>query len=214
MAVGDDKGKDKPDPVDDVDDNDDVDDDDNDDDDDDEFSDKSFNAKRARQTILEQRKSERELSKQLKETRRELKELKARADSQGGDGKNDRPADEKLAREKQESDAKAIRLESELRKATIKSTSSEVASKLGFRNPAKAYRLLDMDDVDFDDDGKPVNLKTLLREELRDNPELRRRRDDDDDDDDDTDADGGRGRRRKGRGGETMNDHIRAAAGR
>jgi len=88
--------------------------------------------------------------------------------------------------------------------AALRSHVSQAAGRLGFQNPTVAYRLLDLDKLEFDDDDEPKNLDALLRELLRSEPYLARA----------GSADGGEGRRSGSAAGQDMNSLIRSAAGR
>lgn len=208
--------------TDDVDDNEEVEDDDLDDDDDRDTKDKDEaddDGKKVADQLRASRNAERKTRKALKAERAKSAvfeaRLKAVEEGKGTEGKNDDGG--KLARERDEARADAEAARADARKVTTRLESTTVAEKLGFKNPSKAYRLLDSDDVEYDEDGEPTNLRSLLRQELRDDPSLKRRKDEDDDEDDDRDADAGRGRTRKRKSSEGdggMNDAIREAAGR
>jgi hypothetical protein len=47
-----------------------------------------------------------------------------------------------------------------------------LASRLGVIDPDAAYRLLDLKQVEFDEDGKPINLEKVLRELIAAKPYL------------------------------------------
>ena len=164
-----------------------------------------FDAKRASELIRTQRESEHEARRSLKRERAERRKLEARIAELESNGDSD-----KAARDLQAANDRATQAEARLRKQTLRSEAMEQAAKLGFNSPATAARLIDQDDVEWDDDS-PTNVKSLLREILRDDPSLKRRARDDQDEDD---ADAGAGRRGGTTGLQDMNAAIRAAAGR
>lgn len=164
--------------------------------------DEEFDKDRALRTIENQRKSEKDLKRQLKEVQAELKSIKDK----------DRPATEQQAEAQRDAEARAEKAEASLRKATVRTTALEEATGLGFKNPALAYKLIDPEDIDWDDD-EPSNIKSLLKKVLDAEPYLKGRRSKrSDGDDDDDDADAGKGRNRSGKSFD-FNDQIRQAAG-
>lgn len=58
------------------------------------------------------------------------------------------------------------------RQDRLQMASFTAARKLGFRNPDIAYRLLDVDDIDFGDDGNAKNVETLLEKVAKAEPYL------------------------------------------
>ncbi len=100
--------------------------------------------------------------------------------------------------QKQLATEKGQRQEQSLRLATV-----TAATKLGFRNPELAYRLLDQGAVTFDPEGAPKNVEKLLTDVAKAEPYLV------------ADTDFGGGQRGATPGGKAdMNDLIRQAAGR
>lgn len=168
-----------------------------------------FDAERAKQTIRAQRESEHEARRSLKRERAERRKLEARVaeleSSTNGDG-------DKIAKDLQAANDRATKAEARLRKQTLRSTAMEEAARLGFNSPITAAKLIDSDDVEWDDD-EPTNVKSLLRDILRDDPSLKRRARDDADDGG-SGSDAGAGRRGGTTGLQDMNAAIRAAAGR
>ncbi len=167
-----------------------------------------FDEARARKTIENQRAAEKKLKKELSELKATLKTIQDK----------DLPDAEKTKRELAEAQEKAHTAERKVRKATLKSEAMEQAAKLRFRSPALAARLIDFDDVDWDDDDNPINIKDLLKDVLEEDPSLKgraRRTKDDDDDEEDEDDGAGAGRSGKSvKGGNFMNTMIRKSAGR
>lgn len=165
--------------------------------------DDEFDPARAKKTIENQRASEKKLKGDLRDLRAELKAIKDK----------DLPEAARQAEAVKEAEDRAEKAEAQLQKASIRTVALEEATKLGFRNPALAYRLIDGDEVDWDDD-RPVNVKSLLKKLLEDDPYLKgRAKRNEEDEDDGEDADAGRGRGRKSKGFD-MNAEIRSAAGR
>lgn len=173
-------------------------------DDEDDF-DGEFDAKRAKETIRAQRESEHEARRSLKRERAERRKLEARIAELESSGGSDA---DKVAKDLQAANERAATAEARLRKQTLRSTAMEEAAKLGFNSPLTAARLIDSDEVEWDDN-EPANVRSLLRDILRDDPSLKRRTRDDTDD-----GDAGAGRRGGTTGLQDMNAAIRAAAGR
>lgn len=182
-----------------------------DDNDDNEDADEKFDEARARATIKKQRDAEKSARKQVKDLKAQLTKLQ-----------NETLPDAEKTRVEREADkARIADLESKMRKSTLRSTAMEEASRLGYRNPTLAARLIDADEVEWDDDSDPLNVAELLKAILKEDPSLkgrrRRTRDDadgEDDEDDDESADAAAGRGRKGKGSQSMNDLIRNKIGR
>jgi hypothetical protein len=176
-------------------------------DDDDDDDDEEYDKERALSTIRRQRQAEADLKKQLKEIRGELKTLKTK----------DMPAAEQVTQERDELRTQVSTLEGRLQKQALRTAAVEAATELKFKNPAIAHKLIDADDIEWDDD-TPTNINTLLKREAKANPYLVRRGrvqdSDDDDDDGDDGADGGKGRGSRAGGGADINAHIRQMAGR
>lgn len=63
-------------------------------------------------------------------------------------------------------------LEARLKTQAVRSTAMEVATRLGFRSPDLAYRLLDTSELEFDTDDQPKNVEKLLAELLKREPYL------------------------------------------
>lgn len=95
-------------------------------------------------------------------------------------------------------------LKNELQELRLGGTVSAAASKLGFRNPELASRVIDKAALKFDDKGSPTNIDELLQQVLEANPYLAAASPDF----------GGGNRGTAPAGGPTMTDLIRAASGR
>lgn len=85
----------------------------------------------------------------------------------------------------------------------IADDATTTASKLSFRSPALAHRLIDRSELTFDGDGRPTNVEKLLKAIAEAHPELVK-----------PGADYGGGDRGTAPGGVDMNTLIRRGAGR
>lgn len=137
----------------------------------------------------------RERLKPLEQAERERRE---KADA-------DLPELERAQKRVAELEATVERMEAERKDAKTQQAGVDAAIKLGFRNPARAVRLLDPSAIEYAEDGTPRNLDALLRKLATEEPYL-------------TKAEtvdfgaGPRGQRTEKQ--PTMNDLLRAAAGR
>lgn len=169
--------------------------------------DEEFDAARAKKTIDAQRANEKKLKKDLATARAKVKEFEEK----------DLPEKERHIKAAADAEERAANAEKALKKATVRTEALEIATTLRFASPTLAHRLLDEDDIQWDDD-EPKNIKSLLQDILRENPELkgniRRKAADDDEDEDEDGADAGAGRSKKGGSGFNMNREIRRASGR
>lgn len=116
---------------------------------------------------------------------------------------------ERAERERDEARKETAALTKRVQKTALRAAVFEEASDLGITNAKLAMRLLDADDVEWDDDGEPTNVSKLLKAVLKEVPELKGS----------TagspgGADGGQGRGRGALAGDDINASIRAAAGR
>lgn len=147
------------------------------------------------------------LREELEEARREAAKLRAEskrradADKAAEDAKLSEA--ERIQRELAELKAKNQELEQRDRENAFQRSAISVATKLGFRNPDMAARLIDRTQVDWTDAGQPRNLERLLGEILRSDPYLGR-----------STPDFGGGNRGGTPQGTDMNAFIRRAAGR
>lgn len=96
-------------------------------------------------------------------------------------------------------------LQRELQETRLRGHISDAATRLGFHDPEDAWRLLDLASVDVDENGKPKNADTLLKELGERKPHLVRPSGP-------GSADGGP-RGANGSGGTDMNALIRRSAG-
>jgi hypothetical protein len=58
------------------------------------------------------------------------------------------------------------------RTSALRASVAETATRLGFRNPEVAFRLLDATAIDYKEDGTPRNLERLLKDVLEKDPYL------------------------------------------
>lgn len=112
---------------------------------------------------------------------------------------------ERLGRELAELRAERDELVRSERERALRYASLEAATRLGFRDPELAVRLLDRDAVETRDDGTPRNVERLLADVLERAPYLGRAG---------TGGDFGGGPRGQAPAGSDMNSLIRRAAGR
>lgn len=112
--------------------------------------------------------------------------------------------DERLTKQVADLERKLADAEVRDQERTVRLASIEAASRLGFRNPDLAYRLLDRAAVQFGDDGSPKNVESLLTQVAKTDPYLVG-----------TKADVGLGPRgTAAAGAPDMNTYIRRQAGR
>lgn len=128
-----------------------------------------WNEERARRTIEAQRRAE-------KESKARIRQLEQERDALATE-KADRERQEltELEREKAlraEAESKATAAEERARVALSKSSVKLAATKAGAANPDVVYRLLDLDDLTYGDDGEPTNADTLVEALLKAEPYL------------------------------------------
>lgn len=102
--------------------------------------------------------------------RREAKELRDRIKALE---EKDLPAAEKNARELAETKATNERLMGELRRERLSNAVMLSAARLGYADPMDAFRMIDADTVEFDDNGAPKDIETKLRAILDAKPYLK-----------------------------------------
>ena len=138
-----------------------------------------------------------ELTRRLNKSRTaKAREARAANRSKGGASKKDE-SDSELAQENEDLKAKLAQVESR----SNRTQAQAIAAELGFRKPAHGVKLLDWEDMD--DPSDPDEVRSALREVLKDDPALKKAA---------KRADGGEG----GSGAattRTFNDMIREAAG-
>ena len=123
-----------------------------------------FDPVRALATIRNQRETEARLERELKEARSAL----ADRDKAG------LPETERVATELKEAQERAATSEANYAKLLVRTEATEVATKLGFRNPALAHKLLGNVTGLLTDAGEVATdkLTDALKTELRENPYL------------------------------------------
>jgi type II secretory pathway pseudopilin PulG len=67
---------------------------------------------------------------------------------------------------------RAQALEAQVQAQALETATVSVATRLGFRNPELAYRLVDRSAVDYNKDGRPTNVEALLAELAKSDPYL------------------------------------------
>lgn len=111
----------------------------------------------------------RKLRTEAAEYRRKLRELEAELRRRQ---EQELSEVERLRIRVEEAERAKLELERRLQEVALRSAVVERASQFGIIDPDAAYRLLDLARVEFDDDGRPTNLDTLLRELVRKRPYL------------------------------------------
>lgn len=141
----------------------------NDGEDEDEVTIKKSEHDELKRSIAEKDKEVRKLSKEQKKTETRIAELEQKLeDAQGGEGEggDDKTAkalerlEGRLEKEAQKREAAEEKLETRERERTA----LDVASRLNFRNPGRAVKLLDPDDLETEDSAERA-LERLAREE-------------------------------------------------
>lgn len=145
-----------------------------------------------------------EMLRNYRQENRSLRErLRALEQSQPQGGQGGQPQDGSITRE--EFQRQEQQWQERLRQQGVRSEVAMVSAKLGVVDAEAAYRLLDRDDLDFDDKGNPTNVEQAMKSLIRERPWLANRQRG-------GDADGGAGNGQQRRG-VSMNDVLRAAAG-
>lgn len=112
--------------------------------------------------------------------------------------------------QRRQAEADALRKENETlkeqaRTAGLQAAVTEQATALRFHSPRAALAMLDRSQIEYDDNGKPTNLRALLEKVAADEPYLVRRQ---------GPGGGGEGRSRQAGASRGMNDLIRERMGR
>lgn len=113
----------------------------------------------------------RKLRRESNELRKRIKSAEDRITAEE-DAK--RSESERLVKQVADLEAANASLLAQGQERAVRLSTVEVASRLGFRNPEVAYRLLDKADIDFDDIGQPKNVEKLLKALLDKEPYLAR----------------------------------------
>lgn len=116
------------------------------------------------------------LRRELEEARRETAKYRteARKLSEAQKAAEDAKLteDQRLAKRVQELEAERTQLIAERQERTVRLAAVEAATRLGFRSPDLAFRLLDQSAIEFKDDGSPRNVERLLKDILEREPYL------------------------------------------
>ncbi len=148
------------------------------------------------------------LRKEAAARRVQLREAQAKIAELEANGLSELDAAKKAAKD---AEARATKLEAKVKAKTLGVEVRDLAAGMGIGNTKLAARLIDMDEVEWDDDDEPTNVAKLLRALLKEMPELK------------TGqggasqgggADGGAGRRSNQAAGSGINDQLRAMTGR
>lgn len=145
----------------------------------------------------------REMLRNYRQENRSLRE-RLRAVEQGQQQGNGQPQGDTITREQFQRAEQ--QWQDRLRQQGVRSEVAMASAKLGIVDPEAAYRLLDTDDLDFDDKGQPTNVEAALKGLTRERPWLVNRAPR-------GGADGGAGGQAP-RQGQSMNDVLRQATGR
>lgn len=103
------------------------------------------------------------------EYRKRLRELESRVRA---DEEAKLSETERLQKHLAELEREQALYQRERQERTLKYETMLAANRLGIVDPEVAYRLVDLSRVEFDDDGRPANLETILRELLKAKPYL------------------------------------------
>jgi len=111
----------------------------------------------------------RKLRAEAAEYRKRLRELEGKVKA---DEEAKMTEQEKLQKRLAELERKEAEYQQVLQARTLEYEVKLQASELGVVDPEAAYRLLDVKQIEFDDDGKPVNLERVLKELVAQKPYL------------------------------------------
>jgi len=111
----------------------------------------------------------RKLRAEAAEYRKRLRELESKVKA---DEEAKLTEQEKLQKRLAELERKEAEYQQILQARTLEYEVKLQASRLGVVDPEAAYRLLDVKQVEFDDDGKPVNLEKTLKDLIAKKPYL------------------------------------------
>lgn len=102
----------------------------------------------------------------------DLKELKRKADEYDKQEQANQSETERLQARIKELEDKDKDRETERKQERVQTAAVREAARLGFRDPADAYRLLDTSEIAFDDADQPSNLPKLLTALSKEKPYL------------------------------------------
>lgn len=110
--------------------------------------------------------------KKLRSENRSLRErLKALEEAKKAEDEAKLSEGERSAKRISDLERELAERESILAERTVLAATVDAASRLGFANPRLAYRLIDRSEVEYED-GVPVNIESMLRRILKDEPYL------------------------------------------
>ena len=115
----------------------------------------------------------RELERTETEIQRQLAELRQEAARYRRSYREERQAREELARRVAELEAQLLAAQEERQQALVRASVDRAAVRLGIVDPDAAYRLLDLAQLEFDEQGRPTNVERLLEQLVRERPYLR-----------------------------------------
>lgn len=124
-------------------------------------ADEEFDKDRALATIRTQREAEKTLRSQLKAAEDKATKLEREKLSES----------ERVAAERDEAKARVVELETAVEGAVKRTAVTAEATRMQFRNPAIAHRLLDLSDIRVED-GEAVGVARALEKLLKDDPYL------------------------------------------
>lgn len=124
-------------------------------------------------------------NRQLKEKQGKPKGKDDGDDDKDGDAKGDDAESKKLKVENEQLQEKLVKQQLRQEFTDLTSGQKPIAK---FRNPKAAFRLLDLDDVEIDEDGEIDGLTDAIKALAKSDPYLLDTGKDDDDDDDDSDG--------------------------
>lgn len=204
----DDADDDADDDDDDSDDDDDDDDDEDDDDADDDKGSKSLSQKlKAKNRAIERlnnesakhRKQAVQRGRRIAELEAEVAQLKKGSKAKGKDDEDDSNEDDsEAARLKEENEKLQQRVVQSTLRTEFTDLTTGPKALAEFKNPKAAFRLLDLDDVEIDDDGDIIGLDEAIKALAKSEPYLLVSKDDEKDDDEDDDDEDKPRRRRTG----------------
>lgn len=111
----------------------------------------------------------RKLRREAADYRKRLRELEQRVQQYEEEKLSET---ERLQKRLAEAEREITRLQQERQERLLKYEVQLAAGKLGIIDPDAAYRLLDLNLVEFDDDGEPQNIEKLLRDLVAEKPYL------------------------------------------
>ena len=196
---------------DDSDDDDDDDDDDEDEDDEDEDDDKSAKSLKAKDRRIQElsaesakhRKRASERGRRITELEAEVAKLKKAPKAKSKDDKDedaDDADDSETTRLKEENEKLAERLVTQTLRTEFTDLTTGPKALAQFANPKKAFRLLDLDDVEIDEDGEIIGLDEAVKDLAKSDPYLLLKSSKDDEDDDEDEDEVATRRRRRSTG--------------